>query len=193
MKNDPLRQLIDDTDAMLGREEKPAPDMAARIRTEADRRTRRARRRAMAVGLVPLIAVVATCCWWAMRAPVDSQHVAESPNVRSAPAIEAESLSIEEIEQQIAELECEIALLRANAMPAPPRESTVTRRLLDELDIERERTAGIIVCAADMKRNYYGQYDDANERYAFVCATFPNSNWAKVASERLASVDRSEN
>jgi hypothetical protein len=199
MKHDTLKDILEETDATLGRTEPTMSDAAPQILAEAARRKKRLTQRWTAAALAPVAASVLICLWIGLHPQDDKPHIAETPVQPDAtpnevidPTIATAEDEIAELERQLANLEQELDRLRHKYRPPLPSAPSSRDMLLAELNEQRERTAGIVVCAADLRRTHFGLPESAKEGYEFVKETYPESAWAEIANERLLALHEVE-
>ena len=205
MNDDRIEQLIRQADASADTPRAPG-DLAGRVERKY-RRRQRVRRTATLCGAVGVVALGVGV--WQMAGNSDDRSGSRGSIARTDDATLTPALSLQGRGGRIAEVEAELAELRAKIAM---HEAVIERLLADEkhrrhmaearailaqpdpieqLDRQMDRTAYIIVLYANRKLELYDLRESAAEDYRRVIELFPDSHWADVARQNLNDMNRS--
>ncbi|MHC4168943.1 MAG: tetratricopeptide repeat protein [Planctomycetota bacterium] len=182
MKEDELKNLLQEVDRMAGQPGRTQVDVSA-VRRRANRR-----RRARLSGPIAAAAVVfiAAGIWYQVTNNSEQTDGREEimalqakvrqlqASTNAAVALIHEVLEDERRQSRLDELEAEYASI------TDP---------LDEIQKQVDKTAFILVYQADRLYRELNETESAVETYKRVIKLFPRSQWAMVARERLTEIE----
>ncbi len=181
-----LRQLLREAD----RDAAPPPDghFGARVRQLDRRRRRRQKVSIAALGLLVVGGLTFGLLGWRSVPTVPTIARDDRPGVDVA-QVQAE---LAELQARIARQETELAaLLAAEKRASLDRRLLAARRRIsvgNDFEREVERTAIILLVGADWKIERYEMIESARSDYQQVLKSFPQTEWAKMARQRLRAL-----
>ena len=194
MRDDPLKKLLQQADAMAGGPSEMPGDLARRVRVLAARRQRV--RVGISAAAAAIVLVVGMTLLWPQGATLP-------PPGSEPPVAQAEQL-----QPDIAQIKTEIERLRREAdtrLAVVQRTQEILEEMkrLEELKKhpplpdavanarrEVDQAAYTLVSVADRMCRELDLCDSAAVKYRRVVELFPDTRWAVVARQRLSELDR---